>query len=75
MCGITDREFPEAQRAISASRSIARMPRVNRETGGTGLGLYLARQIARAHGGDLELRDVTGRGALFVVSLPLHAGP
>jgi signal transduction histidine kinase len=41
-----------------------------RETGGTGLGLYLARQVARAHGGDLALQDTGGRGALFVVSIP-----
>lgn len=41
-----------------------------RETGGTGLGLYLARQVARAHGGELLLRDVEGRGALFVARLP-----
>jgi signal transduction histidine kinase len=41
-----------------------------RETGGTGLGLYLARQVARAHGGELMLRDVPDRGALFVARLP-----
>lgn len=41
-----------------------------RETGGTGLGLYLARQVARAHGGDLVLADCEGRGALFVATLP-----
>lgn len=44
-----------------------------RETGGTGLGLYLARQVARAHGGELTLQDVPGRGALFVARLPLEA--
>jgi signal transduction histidine kinase len=44
-----------------------------RETGGTGLGLYLARQVARAHGGDLALVDVDGPGALFVARLPLVA--
>jgi signal transduction histidine kinase len=40
-----------------------------RETGGTGLGLYLARQVARAHGGDLSLVE-TDEGALFVVAIP-----
>lgn len=40
-----------------------------RETGGTGLGLYLARQVARAHGGDLLLRDAQGGGALFVARI------
>jgi signal transduction histidine kinase len=42
-----------------------------RTTGGTGLGLYLARQVARAHGGELVLADTTGRGALFIARLPL----
>jgi signal transduction histidine kinase len=41
-----------------------------RETGGTGLGLYLARQVARAHGGDLVLEHSEGAGALFVVTMP-----
>jgi signal transduction histidine kinase len=41
-----------------------------RETGGTGLGLYLARQVARAHGGDLQLQETGARGALFVVTIP-----
>ena len=41
-----------------------------RETGGTGLGLYLARQVARAHGGELSLVDIPERGALFSVIVP-----
>ena len=42
-----------------------------RHTGGTGLGLYLATLVARAHGGTLELMPVEGRGASFEVRLPL----
>jgi len=41
-----------------------------RETGGTGLGLYLARQVARAHGGDLILEQEEGAGAVFTVTVP-----
>ncbi len=41
----------------------------NRDTGGTGLGLYPALQVARAHGGDPALLDVDGRGSLFVVTI------
>ena len=43
-----------------------------RETGGTGLGLYLATLVARAHGGTLALIDTdSGVGACFEVRLPL----
>jgi len=37
---------------------------------GMGLGLYISRAIARAHGGELELRDEPG--ATFALTLPLH---
>ncbi|MFL5353647.1 ATP-binding protein [Archangium sp.] len=36
-----------------------------------GLGLYVARQIARAHGGELSVESAPGQGALFRLRLPL----
>ena len=39
-------------------------------TGSSGLGLWLARAIAEAHGGTLELVPAAGRGACFRFSLP-----
>jgi signal transduction histidine kinase len=42
----------------------------NRETGGTGLGLPIARNIFRAHGGDVVLANRAGGGARVVVTLP-----
>lgn len=38
---------------------------------GTGLGLYVAREIARAGGGTLACRSAPGRGATFALSLPM----
>ena len=38
---------------------------------GTGLGLYISRQIAREAGGDLALTSPPGFGARFVLSLPV----
>jgi signal transduction histidine kinase len=40
---------------------------------GLGLGLYIARQIAQAHQGRLEVRSTPGEGAEFILSLPLPA--
>jgi signal transduction histidine kinase len=42
----------------------------NRETGGTGLGLPITRNILRAHGGDVVLANREGGGLRAVVSLP-----
>jgi signal transduction histidine kinase len=43
----------------------------SRETGGAGLGLAIARSIARAHGGDVKLRNREGGGLCAVLSLPV----
>lgn len=41
--------------------------------GGMGLGLYLARRVATAHGGGLEAESQPGRGARFVLRIPIYA--
>ena len=43
----------------------------NRETGGTGLGLTIARNILRAHGGDVVLENRPTGGLRAMVSLPV----
>ena len=42
----------------------------NRETGGTGLGLPIARNILRAHGGDVALRNRPRGGLAAIATLP-----
>ena len=37
---------------------------------GTGLGLFIARSIAEAHGGGLEVQSAPGQGATFTLELP-----
>lgn len=46
----------------------------SRETGGTGLGLSVARSVIRRHGGDITLQDREGGGLLVRVTLPAVAG-
>jgi signal transduction histidine kinase len=38
--------------------------------GGLGLGLYIARSIASAHGGEIKVESAEGRGTTFRVELP-----
>lgn len=46
----------------------------SRETGGAGLGLTVARQAARAHGGDVTLANRSEGGLTARLELPLRAG-
>jgi two-component system OmpR family sensor kinase len=46
-------------------------PSRSRETGGVGLGLPIARNIVRAHGGDVVLGNRTTGGAKATVTLPV----
>ncbi|WP_207458036.1 HAMP domain-containing sensor histidine kinase [Azospirillum sp. SYSU D00513] len=38
--------------------------------GGVGLGLAIAREVLRAHGGDLTLEESTAEGTVFVMDVP-----
>jgi signal transduction histidine kinase len=58
----TDRIFEKFVRS--------RDPRVGKIMG-TGLGLTLAREVMRLHGGDVVVQSEIDRGSTFTASLPL----
>ena len=41
--------------------------------GGTGLGLYLCRELVERHGGHIWFESLEGQGSIFFVELPLHS--
>jgi signal transduction histidine kinase len=67
-CGIEPADLPRIfERFYRCDQS--------RSKPGIGLGLSLARAIARAHGGDITAASVPHRGSTFTVSLPVSLPP
>jgi PAS domain S-box-containing protein len=58
-----ERIFERFERAVDAS-----------DTSGLGLGLYIANQIVRRHGGRIQVESRLGEGATFKVELPIRDG-
>ena len=55
-------------------RLFGKFTRLRRDTPGTGLGLYISRGIARAHGGDIVLEASSPAGSRFALTLPIGSG-
>jgi signal transduction histidine kinase len=62
--GALDRVFERFYRADEAR---------NRDAGGAGLGLSIARMLVTDHGGRITARSARGEGSTFTVTLPLTA--
>jgi two-component system sensor histidine kinase GlrK len=61
----------EEMRATLFKPFVTYSVREHPEQVGIGLGLALAREVAQAHGGDVELLAVTGKGAAFALWIPV----
>lgn len=56
----------------SRERIFEKFERLGRtDAGGSGLGLYISRRLARAMGGDIHIDDAPGGGARFTLFLPI----
>lgn len=68
--GMTDEEkgrlFTRFSRGEEASKMFAN---------GSGLGMFVAHEILRQHGGEVTVESEKGRGTTFILSVPLHKEP
>lgn len=64
-CGIS----PEARRGLFTKFYQSENP-LTRKTGGSGIGLYIARAIVQLHGGSIIVGESTDVGAEFLIVLP-----
>lgn len=56
------RIFERFERAVSS-----------RHFGGLGMGLYIVKQIVKAHGGDIRVESEFGKGSSFILRMPIQA--
>jgi signal transduction histidine kinase len=61
---------PDQQRLVF--EKFGRVNAGGRSKPGAGLGLFIARSIAEAHGGSLDVRSETGAGATFTFRVPVR---
>jgi len=61
----------EGLSAEQQARAFDKFERLGRTgDGGSGLGLYISRRLARAMGGDVMIDSAPGQGARFMLDLP-----
>ncbi|MEP6753288.1 MAG: HAMP domain-containing sensor histidine kinase [Candidatus Dormiibacterota bacterium] len=61
----------EEDQARLFSRFVRIETKATQSVSGTGLGLWLSREIARMHDGDLTVESTPGRGSTFTLRVPL----
>ena len=63
-CGISEADMKKL------ARPFVQVGVVSGPRSGTGLGLHICRMLARAMGGDMEIKSVLGKGATFSIVVP-----
>lgn len=63
--------IPDRDRERLFDRFFRTQSALERQIQGTGLGLYISKAIAEAHGGRIGVESVEGQGTTFVVDLPV----
>ena len=63
-CGISEADMKKL------ARPFVQVGAVSEPRSGTGLGLHICRMLARAMGGEMEIKSVLGKGATFSIVVP-----
>lgn len=63
-CGMPDEDVKQAFEPFFTTKAIG---------DGTGLGLFISREIVASHGGSLSIESVVGKGTMVVIALPAQA--
>jgi len=63
--------IPQAEQAQLFGRFVRASNSQAQGIGGTGLGLYLCRELVSQHGGDIWFESTEGAGSTFFLRLPL----
>lgn len=64
-CGMPEEHVKQAFEPFFTTKAIG---------DGTGLGLFISREIVVSHGGSLTIESVVGKGTLIVIAVPVYAG-
>lgn len=64
--GIPSHQVPRLFTKFFRAENVMRM-----QTEGSGLGLYIVKNIVKRHGGDISVESQEGKGAKFTITLPL----
>ena len=64
-CGMPEEHVKQAFEPFFTTKAIG---------DGTGLGLFISREIVVSHGGSLTIESVMGKGTLIVIAVPVYAG-
>jgi two-component system NtrC family sensor kinase len=64
-CGMPEEHVKQAFEPFFTTKAIG---------DGTGLGLFISREIVASHGGSLTIESVVGKGTLIVIALPGYVG-
>jgi signal transduction histidine kinase len=64
--GIPDDDLKDIFDKYAQARS-----RATRSEKGTGLGLYITRQLVELHGGKIEVKSEVGKGSTFSFTIPI----